>query len=51
MSYIYNKIYFVNNNNADINDFINIGQLQNLNQLLINISSLEKIANKIDNAI
>lgn len=51
VSYVYNKIYFVNNNNADINDFINIGQLQNLNQLLINISSLEKIANKIDNAI
>lgn len=51
VSYIHNKIYFVNNDNADINDFTNIGQLQNLNRLLINISSLEKTANKIDNAI
>lgn len=37
--------------NADIDDFTNIGQLQNLNQLLINISSLEKVANKIDKAM
>lgn len=50
-SYVYNKIYFINNNNADINDFTNIGQLQNLNQLLININSLEKVANKIDKAM
>lgn len=51
VSYIHNKIYFINNDNADIDDFSNIGQLQNLNRLLINISSLEKIANKIDNAM
>lgn len=52
VSYIHNKIYFINNNNnTDINDFSNIGQLQNLNRLLINISSLEKVANKIDKAM
>ena len=50
-SYVYNKIYFINNDNADINGFTNIGQLQNLNQLLVNLSSLEKTANKIDNAM
>ena len=50
-SYIHNKIYFVNNDNADINDFTNIGRLQNLNQLLVNLSSLEKVANKIDKAM